>query len=251
MCGGGAGGEVNVNRLCTDTQTHIHARNAPTHPHTLLLPLCSRYLIVFCVMQLPCLHFRRSLRRLPWLAHSVSPSLDAALRAFTLFMHSYTQLVDENSKNVRNSSGSIYKLKSSLKASIKQKEKQAADIERVYKRAVDERDRAVADEQRAQAALQALHARREQAKQDEANGGSGAKKKGLFSSLLGDSDSADSLKTKEASAAKEWEKMKQATAAKAKELVKAGELRTEEMNKLLNEVQQMDVDKVTRLSGRN
>lgn len=182
----------------------------------------------------------KALKKASFKVRSCRPgtTLQSAVMSFEQLLDRVTEITDDNVRVVHDLAQPFAKLKSSLKALAKTHETKWADIEKTYRRAVEERDRAVAAEKACDDALKLAHAKTEQATRDEESSAAAGGKKGLFSSFM--STPLRDLQSKESQAVKELEKAQAATADKESALLIAVTRRAEDLRLLLQDMQSTD-----------
>ena len=172
-------------------------------------------------------------------------SVQLALTSFDVWLERQVEMGEEQGRVLRSLTDPLTKMKSSMKTAEKAKEKQFVELERVWKKAQDERERAAYEERKAEDAFQQAKQRVEKAQRDAEGGAPGAQphaaQKGFFSSLT--TSSLESLRGKQQGAEADLRIARSFTKSKEKAMEEERVKRETWMASIMREMQGMEEKK--------
>ena len=175
-------------------------------------------------------------------------SVQLALTSFDVWLERLVEVEDDEARRLRDITTVLSRLKSSMKTTEKAKEKQYTDLERQWKRVQDERERAMAEEKKADEAFQTAKARVDKALAEQSAAGSNqSSRSGVFSSLYG--TSVDSLRHKQQAAEAELHKAQAHTGQRTKAMQDERDKHDAELAGILTELQLLEAGKWTQLAA--
>ena len=175
-------------------------------------------------------------------------SVQLALTSFDVWLERLVEVEEDEAKRLRDITGMLSRLKTSMKTTEKAKEKQYTDMERNWKRVQDERDRALQEERKADDAYQTAKARVDKAQAEQSAAASNpSTRQGVFSSLYG--SSVDSLRHKQQAAEVDLHKARSHTAQRNKAMEDERAKHDKDMAGILSELQLLEQNKWTQLQS--
>jgi len=178
-------------------------------------------------------------------------SVQLALTSFDVWLERLVEVEEGESKQLRDVTSVLSRLKTSMKTTEKAKEKQYTDMERNFKRVQDERDRALQEERKADDAFQLAKSRVDKAQADQSatasNPAGTTTRQGVFSSLY--TSSVDSLRHKQQTAEVELHKAHNHTAQRTKAMEDERLKHDKELAAILSELQALEQTKWTQLQS--
>jgi len=178
-------------------------------------------------------------------------SLGAALASFITLIDRMAEITDDMARAGTQLAQPMSKLKSNLKDRAKTKEKEASEKEKSWKKALEDRDKAVLEEKKAEEAARIAQAKADEAKVAAAQGNNSTAPTGpggsvsvsssvsFFSSLM--NSARGDLNARAASAQRDLTKARGVTRDKEALLGQATQRRNREMSQLLSEMQNLEV----------